>query len=160
MEEWKDGGVLEKIDFCRVGQTEDKEFQQEDFSVFLCTFLQYCFICRHADSTGSEDAGRTVATLALAVGRNNPSNISHPLSTRSHPQRVWGIARFWSHVSLHRQTFSTQRKEREGERKAKGPTRSWGGGARAKEDDSLINPLRCSFLFYSLCAAKDALQEA
>ncbi len=32
--------------------------------------IEYCFICRPADSTGSEDAGiypRTIATLALAV---------------------------------------------------------------------------------------------
>ncbi len=40
--------------------------------------IQHCFICRPSDSSVSEDAGiepRTLATLALAVGR---SNHSHP----------------------------------------------------------------------------------
>jgi hypothetical protein len=43
--------------------------------------FQHCFICRCSDSTVSEDAGiwfRTVATLALAVGRSNHWARSHP----------------------------------------------------------------------------------
>jgi hypothetical protein len=45
-------------------------------------FIQHYFICRSSDSTVSEDAGiesRTVAFLALAVGRSNNSARSHLL---------------------------------------------------------------------------------
>ncbi len=41
---------------------------KRDFWGFLKYFIQHCFICRHSDSTVSEDAGiapRTVTTLAL-----------------------------------------------------------------------------------------------
>ncbi len=59
-------------------------------------FLSTLFICRPSDSTVPEDAGiepSTVATLALAVRRSNPSLLdlipnsarSHPHSARSHP---------------------------------------------------------------------------
>jgi hypothetical protein len=43
-----------------------------DFFSMYC--IQHCFICSPSDSTVSEAAGiepRTVATLALAVGRSN-----------------------------------------------------------------------------------------
>jgi len=52
------------------------------FFVFLCIFIQHCFICRLSNSTVSENAGidaRTVATLALAVRCSDNFARSHPL---------------------------------------------------------------------------------
>jgi hypothetical protein len=53
-------------------------------------FIQHCFVCRHSDSTVSEDAGiepRTVATSALAVRRS--------ITTRL--DLIQGYARFHPH---------------------------------------------------------------
>jgi hypothetical protein len=58
--------------------------KQGVFLDIFMNYIQHCFICHPSDSTVSEDAGiepRTVATLALAVGRSNHSARSHP-----HPQ--------------------------------------------------------------------------
>jgi hypothetical protein len=64
-----------------------------------------------------------------------------------------------SSVSLNRHYLFHYLLERLIERRAKCATTGYEGGG-AKEDDSKINPLREPFPIYSLCAAKDALQEA
>ncbi len=52
-------------------------FKRKFFGFFLFMYvIQHCFICRHSDSTVSEDAGtepRTVATLALTDRRSDHS---------------------------------------------------------------------------------------
>jgi hypothetical protein len=52
------------------------------FSFVFYERIQHCFICRPSDSTVSEDAGRTVATTALAFRRSNQCSARfHPLWT-------------------------------------------------------------------------------
>ncbi len=59
-------------------------FKEGFFGLFLFMYdIQHCFICRHSDSTVSEDAGiepRTGTTTALAVRRSNHLARSHLIS--------------------------------------------------------------------------------
>jgi hypothetical protein len=57
-------------------------------TLYCILYIQHCFICRLSDSTVSEDAEidpRTVATLALTVGRSNDKILSNtPLDLFRH----------------------------------------------------------------------------